>query len=137
MEFVVLQSFDNYMDAHIIMGRLEEESIRCWLKDETTVTVTPYLSNALGGIKIMVVKDQYERAFTILQEINAQKRAKYKCPVCGSSDIELITTPRKPSTWLGALGGLIFGDYPLSVSKIWRCFNCHAEFDEPNELSHS
>src|SRR5688572_14586126 len=104
MEFVVLQSFDNYVNAHIVMGRLEEEGIRCWLKDETTVTVTPYLTNALGGIKIMVVEDQYERALAVLQEINAQKRSRYKCPQCGSGDIELITTPRKPSTWLGALG---------------------------------
>src|SRR5215218_9717115 len=109
MEFVVLQSFDNYMEAHIIMGRLEEEGIRCWLKDETTVTVTPYLSNALGGIKIMVVKDQYERAISILQHMSAEKRAKYKCPNCSSSDIELITTPTKPLNWLKALGGFIFG----------------------------
>jgi predicted RNA-binding Zn-ribbon protein involved in translation (DUF1610 family) len=137
MEFVVLKSFDNYMDAHIVMGRLEEEGIRCWLRDETTVTVTPYLSNALGGIKIMVVKDQYERALTTLQEINAEKRSRYKCPNCGSSDIELITTPRKPATWLGALGGFFFGDYPLGVAKVWRCFNCHSEFDEPKEMDHS
>ena len=137
MEFVVLQSFDNYVEAHIVMGRLEEEGIRCWLKDETTVTVTPYLTNALGGIKIMVVQDQYERGLAILQEINAQKRSTYKCPQCGSGDIELITTPRKPATWLGALGGFIFGDYPLGVGKVWRCFNCHSEFDEPKETDHS
>ena len=36
MEFAILQSFDNYMEAHSIMGSLEAEGIRCWLKDETT-----------------------------------------------------------------------------------------------------
>ena len=125
------------MEAHIVMGRLEEEGIRCWLKDEATATVTPYLTNALGGIKIMVVEEQYERALAILQEINAQKKAKYSCPKCGSNDIELITTPRKLSNWLGAVGGFLFGDFALGVSKVWRCFNCQAEFDEPRENDHS
>ena len=44
MEFVVLQSFSNYVDAHILMGRMEEEGIRCWLKDEHTVTIDPILT---------------------------------------------------------------------------------------------
>src|SRR5687767_10732592 len=104
MEFVVLQSFNNYIEAHIVMGRLEEEGIRCWLKDEATATVTPFLVNDMGGIKIMVVEEQYDRALGILQEINAAKRAKYICPSCGSSNIELIITPDKLSNWLGPVG---------------------------------
>ena len=125
------------MEAHIVMGRLEEEGIRCWLKDEATATVSPYLTNALGGIKIMVVEEQYDRALGILQAINAEKRSKYSCPKCGSSDIELITTPRKISNWLGAFGGFIFGDLAIGVNKVWHCFQCQAEFDEPKEKDHS
>jgi hypothetical protein len=137
MEFLVLQSFANYMDAHILMGRLEEEGIRCLLKDENTVTIDPILTNAVGGIKVMVVEDQYERALGILEAINAEKRRTYSCPECGSSDIELITTPRKLRNWLGALGGFIFGDYAIGVSKVWRCFHCNAEFKEPKKADRS
>ena len=54
MNFVLLQSYDNYVSAHIAMGRLEEDGINCWLKDENTVTIDPILSNAIGGIKLMV-----------------------------------------------------------------------------------
>ncbi len=32
----------------------EEEGINCWLKDENTVTIDPILTNAIGGIKLMV-----------------------------------------------------------------------------------
>lgn len=68
MEFVLLQSFPSYIDAHILMGRLEEEGISCWLKDENIVTIDPLLTNAVGGIKLMVAATQYERALALLQE---------------------------------------------------------------------
>ena len=133
MEFIVLHSFANYMEAHMLMGRLEEEGIRCWLKDEHTVTIDPILTNAVGGIKLMVPEDQYERALALLHDMNAAKRAKMVCPKCGSNDIELVTTPRKLSNWLGALAGYLFGSLAIGVDKTWHCFHCQSEFDEPKD----
>jgi hypothetical protein len=66
MQFVVLQSYTNYIDANIIMGRLQEEGINCWLKDENTFTIAPVLSSAFGGIKLMVAETQVQRALEIL-----------------------------------------------------------------------
>jgi len=48
------------------MGRLKEEFINCYLQDENTVTIDPLLSNAIGGIKLMVAEQQAERAMEIL-----------------------------------------------------------------------
>ena len=56
MEFILLNSYGNYVEAHIAKGVLEEEGIVCWLKDENTVTIDPILTNAVGGIKLMVAK---------------------------------------------------------------------------------
>ncbi len=70
MNFVLLRSYDNYVPAHIAMGRLEAASINCWLKDENTVTIDPLLSNAIGGIKLMVAETQAERALEILNSLN-------------------------------------------------------------------
>jgi hypothetical protein len=67
MSFVLLQSFDNYIPAHIAMGRLKDEFINCYLQDENTVTIDPLLSNAIGGIKLMVESSQAERALDILK----------------------------------------------------------------------
>ena len=67
MNFVLLCSYNNYIDAHITMGRLEQENIRCHLQDEYTVTIDPFLSNAIGGIKLMVPAVQVERALQILR----------------------------------------------------------------------
>ncbi len=66
MKFVLLLSFDNYIPAHIALGRLKEEFVNCYLQDEYSVTIDPFLSNAIGGIKLMVVESQVERAREIL-----------------------------------------------------------------------
>lgn len=67
MRFILLTAFDNYVSAHIAMGRLKEEFINCYLQDEYTVTIDPLLSNAIGGIKLMVAESQAQRAFELLQ----------------------------------------------------------------------
>lgn len=66
MGFILLCSFDNYIPAHIALGRLKEEFINCYLQDEYSVTIDPFLSNAIGGIKLMVAETQAERARQIL-----------------------------------------------------------------------
>jgi hypothetical protein len=66
MKFILLLTFDNYIPAHIALGRLKDEFINCYLQDEYTVTIDPLLSNAIGGIKLMVAESQVERALEIL-----------------------------------------------------------------------
>lgn len=70
MEFIMLRNFDNYIDAHIVKGRLEAENIPCWLKDEnvSALIVDPVLTNVIGGIKLMVPKDEWQRANEILSQ---------------------------------------------------------------------
>jgi hypothetical protein len=69
MQFVKLRAFDNYIPAHIAMGKLQQEYINCFLADENTVTIDPFLTLAVGGIKLMVAESQVERALQILNDI--------------------------------------------------------------------
>ena len=130
MNFIIAQVYYNYIDANIIMGRLEEEGINCWLKDENTVTIDPILTNAIGGIKLMVPESQAERAFKLLREFRTEQQSLLKCPRCGSSNIELVTTPRKASNWIGVLIGFLFTSYALSADKVYHCFDCGFECEE-------
>ena len=71
MAFTVLQIFDNYIDAHIVKGRLQDQGIDCWLKDEnlSAIIVDPILTNAIsGGIKLLVSTDQLGKAQQILKQ---------------------------------------------------------------------
>ena len=72
MKYILIKSFDNYIPAHIALGRLKEEYINCYLQDEYSVTIDPFLSNAIGGIKLMVAETQLDRARQILEDLKEQ-----------------------------------------------------------------
>lgn len=67
--FVEVRSYDNYIEAHLMLGRLRDEFINCHLLNENSVTIDPFLSNAIGGIKLMVAEPQVERALDLIKEI--------------------------------------------------------------------
>ncbi|HEU4576017.1 MAG TPA: DUF2007 domain-containing protein [Chitinophagaceae bacterium] len=67
MKYVAVRSYDNYITAHIMLGRLHDEFINCHLQDEYSVTIDPFLSNAIGGIKLMVIEPQVQRALELLK----------------------------------------------------------------------
>lgn len=127
MNFVPVQVYQNYIDAHIIKGRLEEANINCWLKDEHTVTTNPIWTNAVGGIKLMVAETQQARALSLLQEFETERRNNRACENCGSHNIELVSTPRKASNWLSAFASFFFGDYAIAPDKVYHCFDCGHE----------
>jgi hypothetical protein len=68
MDFVLLQVFTNYIEAHIVKGRLQDQGINCWLEGEhlSALIVDPILTNVIAGIKLMVAKDDVEKALEIL-----------------------------------------------------------------------
>ncbi len=72
MRYIHLQSFDDYIEANIISSRLEQEEIVCWLKDENTATIIPFLSSSIGGIKLMVAEPQVDRALELLSLFKQQ-----------------------------------------------------------------
>lgn len=130
MDFVIVKTYDNYVAAHIDKGRLEEEDIRCWLKDENTVTIDPILTNAIGGIKLMVQASQKEKAAGILRVIDNEAKAAHPCPKCGSLNIELVSTPRKISNWLSVISFGLFASYAPKVDMVYHCFNCGHEYPQ-------
>ena len=67
MDFIPIRSFDNYVYAHITLSMLQDAGINCHLENEHTITVDPFLSPALGGIKLMVHPSQVQRATELLE----------------------------------------------------------------------
>lgn len=130
MNFVIAAVFDNYINAHVTMGRLQEEHINCWLKDENTVTIDPILTNAVGGIKLMVAEPQIERALALIANDRQEYQQQHPCPQCGSENIDLVSTPRKPGNWLGTIVNVALSiGAPLPVDKVYHCFDCGKEYE--------
>ncbi len=106
MNFVIAAVFDNYINAHLTLGRLQEENINCWLKDEHTVTVLTHAS----GIKLMVAEPQIERALMIINSDRENYKAQHACTQCGSTNIELVSAP-------------------MPIHKVYHCFDCGNEYE--------
>lgn len=128
MEFVILKSFSNYVDAHIILGRMKDEGIDCWLKNENTTTLMPIWTTALGGIQLMVAKHQEQKAAYILKEIEEERKENMACPKCDSHNVEYINTMRKPVNWLSAAATFFLGDYAVMPEQRYHCFDCGEEW---------
>lgn len=130
MNFVIVAVYDNYINAHLALGLLQAEDINCWLKDENIVTINPVLTNAVGGIKLMVAEVQKDRAISLLKNTKQQYNEQHPCPNCGSSNIEYVSTPRKASNWLGTIASALFAGSATPIDKVYHCFDCGYEFDE-------
>jgi hypothetical protein len=68
---ITLETFENAMQASLVKQHLEAAGIRCVLADEFTVSNFWHLSNAIGGIKLQVAEEDFERASALLA---AQRR---------------------------------------------------------------
>ncbi len=67
-KFITLHSFTFPSELVAIKGRLEAEGIECQVKDELTVQVHNFYSNAIGGIRLQVKEKDYQNAKKILIE---------------------------------------------------------------------
>ncbi len=72
MNFIQLRSFDNYINANIQLAMLQDKGINCHLMDEHIITINPFLSPALGGMKLMVYESQAQRAIELLEEVEKE-----------------------------------------------------------------
>ncbi|MEO5782934.1 MAG: hypothetical protein ABIQ07_06675 [Ginsengibacter sp.] len=126
MELVTLQAFDNFFSANIQLTRLRAAGIECYLKDEYTVTIDPLLSNAIGGIKLLVRKSEEHAVRKLLREMNAEADSKLLCPQCGSHKFILVPK-RSAENLLAAITTWLFSAYAVSAENVYQCTNCGYE----------
>jgi hypothetical protein len=126
MDLITIRTFQNYFSAHIILTRLRSLGIECFLKDEFTVTVDPILSNAVGGIKLVVTKENEEEVRKILQQFDEEYMKSAVCPKCGNHTIELV--PKNTTTNMAtAILSWLFSNYAVSAENIYQCSTCKYE----------
>lgn len=127
MSLLTVRVFQNLAEANLFKLRLESEGIDCYLFDENIAGMNITYDVALGGIKAKVNSIDTERVKKVLQEIEAEKKARdmfIKCPVCESTEhYETFSTAK--SWWL-MLWGLITFSYPPKV--IYKCKECGNKF---------
>lgn len=130
MEIVRLRTFDHYIPANIVLGRLRDAGVDAFLLDENTVTIDPILSNAIGGIKLAVRKEDEALARQLLDAFDAEYRQNLRCPSCGSDKI--IQVPKKNAgNFLTAILTWLFSSYALTAEQVYQCQSCGFESENP------
>ncbi len=64
--WVCVATFNHPFEAQPLKGLFESEGIRCHLTNENLVGVNPLVSNAVGGVQLMVQEEDHEQAKRIL-----------------------------------------------------------------------
>ena len=134
MNLITLKTFDNSIDANMLRCQLELEGIQSYLKDENTITTNPLYNIALGGIKLQVIEQDYQKAKAYLSELENtpytnQKNEIISCPTCKSTDIHAGFSSYKNITGiLSILTALAFMIFPFYNKKVYKCKECDLEF---------
>lgn len=132
-KFTLLRRFQYSSEAIIFQGKLESLGIEVYLRDKNIIDSNPLYSNAVGGVKLFVKTEDFEKANEILGEISLYSvdddNQPLKCPECGAEQVEMETSIDGIKSFLQVI---ILGVLAQLFSKYrFKCQNCKYEFDEP------
>lgn len=68
--FSTIAVFQYSSEAQVIKGRFEAEGIEVFLMDNHTIDTDPLVSNAIGGVKLNVRKENEAAALEVMESIN-------------------------------------------------------------------
>lgn len=69
-KFKLLRRFQYSTEAMIYQGKLESQGIEVFMRDNHIVDSNPLYSNAVGGVKLFVKTEDFEKANEILNDVN-------------------------------------------------------------------
>ncbi|MBR9847126.1 MAG: DUF2007 domain-containing protein [Algicola sp.] len=97
--YTVLTTFPYSTEAQITKSKLEHEGVSVILLDEKTVDSDPLISQAIGGVKLLVSNNDFEKALQIFNDIRSYEvdanRNPVNCPSCDSNRILIAPLERK------------------------------------------
>jgi hypothetical protein len=128
---VVLKEFRDLPEALLAKGVLDSAGIECFLFNENMIRMDWFLSNAIGGIKLLVKQDNSSLASELLnhepmERFDVTDSGEFKqphCPQCNSLNVTFGGTGKRLSYVTLAVG------LPLPVSRgRWKCDSCGYEW---------
>lgn len=137
----ILITFTYPHEAHMVKGFLESEGIETLIQDEMTTQVDNFLSNAIGGVKLLVQKEDYELGIATLKNGGYIKDENEKveeagivyadnsdskicCPFCKSDNI----MKNKDINILTPIIYFILGAFIPIFKPKYKCYDCEKEW---------
>ncbi|WP_460220601.1 putative signal transducing protein [Psychroserpens sp. MEBiC05023] len=95
----IIATFPYSTEAQITKSKLEAEGISVILLDEKTIDSDPLISQAIGGVKLLVPDADFEKAAKIYNDIRQYETDDngnpISCPTCQSEHILIAPLERK------------------------------------------
>lgn len=121
--YSVLAVFDFSSEAYIIKSKLDNSGFNTMLMDEKTIDSDPLISNAIGGVKLLVHKNDFKEASEIYTKIRSYLKDKngndIHCPSCNSNQILIAPLQRK---------NIFFMLFPFFEKTKHICNHCKTVF---------
>ena len=118
-EFYTLATSTYPSNIQILKGKLESEGIPVFMRDENTINADPLISDAIGGIKLQVYKEDKEKAILIYKQLKTyvvdENGNLATCTICGKKQLEVIYLRKN----------LLYKLFPFLEPKKYRCDNCN------------
>jgi hypothetical protein len=129
----ILRRYVHIVDALIAKSVLDSAGIESILSDDNLIRMDWFVSNAVGGVKLIVRHEDLEAAASLLDQETPGKfdlsgigeYEQPKCPQCGSMDITLDELDKQVK------GVALFLKLPLRITnKGWTCHSCGNRWPE-------
>lgn len=123
MKLVTINTYQLPHELAIDRSKLEAAGIQCFVRDEFTVQVHNFYSNAIGGVKLEVMEGDLITALDILG-LNSSKRSAPSCPNCGSMNVG----PKSGILHLKIIVFNLIGKQLKGKDATYKCGDCQEEF---------
>lgn len=135
MSLVTLRTFDSPIQANLIKTKLSSEGVDSVLFDEFSVSINPLYSNTLGGIKLKVRSEDYQKAIALVEALDQRPFIDANgnvltCPNCGGTNFYSgFKSYKSLRGILSFVTTFLLGVFPFFFSTVYRCKSCDTEFE--------
>ena len=131
--FKQVASFQFSSEAIIVKGKLESEQIPVFMFDNYTIDTDPMVSHAIGGVKLFVKTEDFDKAVLVLESINKYAMTddgkNISCPQCQGKKVDYYTTIKDIKSLLSFFFSLLLFMLPFYTKRKYKCTDCSFEFD--------
>jgi hypothetical protein len=131
--FLQIGTYQYSSEAIIFKGKLESEGIEVFMRDNFTIDSDPLVSNAIGGVKLFVKNEDFEKASEILSTISKfsldDNNNSIKCPKCNNDQIDMVTSIKDLKSLIAFLFSIIIVLIPFYSKHKYKCNSCNFEFN--------
>ena len=122
-DIVVLQRFDNVIEANIAKSKLDAYGVPCFLTEENMASLYPGASNMMNSnVRLHIFRHDVERARQVMSEnaLTVNDDSFLQCPACRSKNIERDFPKKLTESFWSSLRYLFFGIFSPD-KKVYRC----------------